>query len=380
MKFLMTPGPKQPAKAGEHLQELDGLRAIAIATVFAFHMRLPGFSLGWAGVQLFFVISGFLITRILLKSRQRPRYFRNFYIRRTLRIFPIYYLLLVAYFAVAWIEGDTHTVGLMPYYLTYTQTYPQIASNFTDARLLVHTWTLAIEEQFYLMWPLAIFLLRGRWLVGALAGCFGLALATRLWAQEQVNTFLSVAWLPTQLDLLAAGAVIAVLSATLDAAALRRWGYVLATVGSVAACAIVVHGGLDAYWSPMTWVHLPTSPYLPTAMAVAFAGVVALTATQARPTRWLANRAMMRVGKISYGLYLFHPFVFRLADHLGGPLVQAVHSASLHRLAAIGLMIAKFAAVLLAAECSWRFYEGPINALKDRLTGKGKAKAGQGST
>jgi peptidoglycan/LPS O-acetylase OafA/YrhL len=131
----------KPAAGAEHLQELDGLRAVAIGAVFCFHLHLPGFSLGWAGVQLFFVISGFFITRILLKSRERSYYFRNFYIRRTLRIFPIYYLLVLVYFAVAWIQRDTQVVRLLPCYLTYTQTYPQIPSHFALAPLLGHTWS-----------------------------------------------------------------------------------------------------------------------------------------------------------------------------------------------------------------------------------------------
>ena len=83
-----------------HIAELDGLRAIAIAGVIGFHLAVGGvLALGWAGVELFFVLSGFLITRILLRARNKPRYFYNFYVRRALRIFPIYYLYLTAMMA-----------------------------------------------------------------------------------------------------------------------------------------------------------------------------------------------------------------------------------------------------------------------------------------
>jgi peptidoglycan/LPS O-acetylase OafA/YrhL len=121
-----------------------------------------------------------LITGILLRSRERPHYFRNFYIRRTLRIFPIYYLVVAIYFAAAYLRGDGATVRLLPYYLTYSQTYPQLLTQYACAPLLGPTWTLAIEEQFYLLWPLALFLLRGRWLAIALAACMALALASAL--------------------------------------------------------------------------------------------------------------------------------------------------------------------------------------------------------
>jgi peptidoglycan/LPS O-acetylase OafA/YrhL len=362
------PSPSEARVSTDHLPGLDGLRAVAIGSVFGFHMSLPGFSLGWAGVQLFFVISGFLITGILLRSRARPRYFRNFYIRRTLRIFPIYYLVVALYFFMALLHGERATVGLLPYYLTYSQTYPQLVTRYTCAPMLEHTWTLAIEEQFYLLWPLALFLLRGRWLAIALAGCAVLGLGTRLALQGLANPYLSLGWLPAQIDLLAAGAGLAVLAATRPAAWIRRLGYVLTGVGLLVVGSLAAHAGLRVFWSPVTWVPWSLSPYFPTAMAVLFAGAVALTATRARGTRWLANRPMMRIGKISYGLYLFHPFVFVFVGSLFAGLRTPGMSTATSRLLGLATMAAEVGATVLVAELSWRFFEGPINALKDRLT------------
>jgi len=356
------------ALSGGHLPGLDGLRAIAIGAVFGFHLGLPWMSLGWVGVQLFFVISGFLITGILLRSRQRPYYFRNFYVRRTLRIFPIYYLLVAAYFVTAGLQGDLAAVKLLPYYLTYTQTYPQLATRYACAPMLGHTWTLAIEEQFYLLWPLAMYLLRGRWLFLALGGLMVLAVVTRLGLQGHPNAFLSVGWLPAQIDLLASGAAIAVLAATRPPAWMRRLGYAFAGTGLLFTVAIVAPAGLAVFWSPELWVRLPSSPYFPTALAILFAGIVALTATDCPLTRWLANWPMMRIGKISYGLYLFHPFVFRYVDKLTVPLHPPGLSAGITRFVVMGILAAKVGATVLGAECSWRVFEGPINSLKDRLT------------
>lgn len=370
-----APSPKS-GPTGDHLPGLDGLRAIAIGIVFGFHMGLPGMSLGWVGVQLFFVISGFLITGILLRSRERPFYFRNFYVRRTLRIFPIYYVLIALYFVAAGFEGDWATVKLLPYYLTYTQTYPQLATRYACAPMLGHTWTLAIEEQFYLLWPLAIYLLRGRRLFVALAAFLAIAVAARLVWHDHPNAFLSVGWLPAQIDLLASGAAIAVFAAARPQAWMRRLGYVLTAVGGVLTAAIVAPAGLAVFWSPELWVRLPLGPYFPTALAVLFAGVVALTATGCPLTGWLANRPMMRIGKISYGLYLFHPFVFQYVDRLTVPLHPPGLSPGTNRLVVMGILTAKVAATVLVAECSWRFFEGPINNLKDRLTRRPTATGG----
>jgi peptidoglycan/LPS O-acetylase OafA/YrhL len=369
-----TPPAKPSAAISDHLPGLDGLRAIAIGSVFAFHLGLPGCSLGWAGVQLFFVISGFLITGILLRTRDRPRYFRNFYIRRTLRIFPIYYLVVAIYFTVAQLHGDGPTVRLLPYYLSYSQTYPQLVTHYQCAPLLTHTWTLAIEEQFYLLWPLSLFLLRGKWLSFALAVAIALGLGTRLSVHRLDNPFLLLGWLPTQIDLLAAGAMIAVLAARRPAAWMRRLGYLLAGSGLLVAGAMVARAGLQPFWSPLTWVPLAPSPYFPTAMAAFFAGVVTLTATESPLTRWLANRPMMRIGKISYGLYLFSPFTFAWVDNVTASLRRSGPPTPTGHLIEIGLIVAKLGATVLVAECSWRLFEGPINALKDRLTRKPAAR------
>ncbi len=159
------------------LNSLDGLRGIAVLSVIAFHtLRVTGqeglFGLAlnrlqetaWAGVDLFFVLSGFLITGILLDTRDCPSYFKTFFARRTFRIFPLYYgVLAVAIFGVPAILGRAHLPDLYPRLLanqfwlwTYTANYLQA----TGAHTLPgfgHFWSLAIEEQFYWFWPLVVY-------------------------------------------------------------------------------------------------------------------------------------------------------------------------------------------------------------------------------
>jgi len=150
-----------------HYPALDGLRGIAILLVVVFHNFgfIDFFFFGWLGVDLFFVLSGFLITGILLKSVGKPGYLRNFYFRRILRIFPLYYLLLiVCFFILPFISSlkpqldynSHHQV----YFWTYTQNWLFALSPPANSNYLIHLWSLGVEEQFYLIWPLLILWIR----------------------------------------------------------------------------------------------------------------------------------------------------------------------------------------------------------------------------
>src|SRR5437763_6300809 len=154
-------------RGSDYLPQLDGIRAIAVGLVLLAHcVVVPSrgtlawglrhtLSNGWIGVDLFIVLSGFLITGILLRERTELHYFRNFYVRRLLRIFPLYYLLLV----ILWIAAPRLPFG--PMYPAWT--YFTYTSNLTAAFARVewsplgHTWSVAIEEQYYLLYPWVVF-------------------------------------------------------------------------------------------------------------------------------------------------------------------------------------------------------------------------------
>src|SRR5208337_4189358 len=153
---------------------LDGIRALAVIAVMIQHFD-PGtvrwIKLGHVGVRVFFVLSGFLITGILLQARQSAeidglskwRVLRNFYARRFLRIFPIYYLVIL----VTWVAGIAEmreSVGWNLSYLSNFYFYQRGTGNYS----VTHLWSLAVEEQFYLLWPLLILFLPRKWLAGAI--------------------------------------------------------------------------------------------------------------------------------------------------------------------------------------------------------------------
>ena len=149
----------QTDESVRHVKSLDGVRGIAILSVVLFHSLL--FISGWIGVQIFFVLSGFLITLILVNDSDLPLgfYLKRFYWRRTLRVFPLYFgyvaVLALVYFASGHPEAFRRD---WPYLLTYTLNFRRIWPDFGTNIFYGRFWSLAIEEQFYLIWPLLVYL------------------------------------------------------------------------------------------------------------------------------------------------------------------------------------------------------------------------------
>ena len=158
-----------------HYPALDGLRGVAALMIVWYHYLLivpmhgrvlslfsQVFGFGWAGVDLFFGLSGFLITGILIDSKNKPHYFRTFYSRRVLRIFPLYYgYIAIVFYLLPFIGVVTNVPSSSRiFFWTYTSNFYFQSKGWVDSDILRHFWTLAIEEQFYLVWPLIIFLVK----------------------------------------------------------------------------------------------------------------------------------------------------------------------------------------------------------------------------
>ena len=206
----------------KYYQNLDGVRAIAALMVIVFHFfreTTPNTQLlyivkeisyfGQTGVTLFFVLSGFLITRILIYTKGTEGYFKNFYLRRTLRIFPLYYLFLLLWYYVApiFIEMESSSFNQQIYYFSYLQNFARTFDwNVIGPN---HFWSLAVEEHFYLFWPFIIFFFSRKNLVRITFGIILFAMVLRAFMLGDGYSVFIFTF--TRFDTLAIGALLAVL-------------------------------------------------------------------------------------------------------------------------------------------------------------------------
>jgi len=342
----------------KYIPELDGLRALAVTAVMLFHLNVPGFSLGWAGVYLFFVISGFLITGILLDTKNNYHYYRNFYARRILRIFPIYYLsllvLTVAGLIVGWNIAD------FPYYVLYLQNYVFGLSRWQPnfPHMFDHTWSLAIEEQFYLVWPLLIFLLNQKQLRYLLLGLFVLAWGTRVLIFFTLHSrSLLFTPLPTALDSLSVGAYLALVARSRDTSPndLAKRGALLSVFSGGGLILLAIASRLSSPLGLGLWVVTHSNLTL---FALFFGGGLAFIVFRNTLLSSFLRMAWLRhIGKISYGLYLYHYPVYSLIDKVSGG----------HAVPEWLGMASRVVLTYTIALISWHFIESPLHALKKRF-------------
>jgi peptidoglycan/LPS O-acetylase OafA/YrhL len=312
-----------------HTPALDGLRGIAILLVMLHHFTIlqpstafeASFAntvlIGWCGVDLFFVLSGFLITGILIDARGSERYFSSFYARRTLRIFPLYYLVTFLALVVLpafpyWYDllaGAGAPQAQLPYWLYFSNFAIAARERFLHGVLDI-SWSLAIEEQFYLLWPAVVLLCPPRAL-GALCALIMLAapLARTAALANGVDP-VAVYVLPFfRADALATGALLAWLARR---APLARFSAVAAGVGVLAAAGLAAVSWRDGatWWWGTAMRHVGYSLLALTggAMLVAALG----NAQEHWWPRALSAGWLRAFGKYSYALYLFHLPVMRV--------------------------------------------------------------------
>ncbi len=328
--------PKRRAPARDRIPVLDGIRGIAILLVMTFHFWISDLAsgtalwdriygdvagIGWIGVDLFFVLSGFLITGILYDSRESPNYFRVFYGRRTLRIFPLYYASLAILFlfgpyvmahvyrpAMAEMEtGTTVKLFAWTYLLNW---YEGLKGWNVVAHPLQHFWSLSVEEQFYLIWPLLVLKLARRRLMGVCAGLMALALMLRGVMYGLHFPFAAYTWTICRADSLAIGAVVALASRDPDDwKVLLKWARRLA----LPALAAVILGRI---LNPRCTVGPGDTPdffmntFELTLAGIFFAACIAIAVASHKESlghRLLASSFLRFFGKYSYCLYVCHP-------------------------------------------------------------------------
>jgi peptidoglycan/LPS O-acetylase OafA/YrhL len=308
---------------------LDGLRGVAILMVLLLHLAPFGHELpaptvlvdraflhaariGWIGVDLFFVLSGFLITGILYDTKGSANYFRQFYARRVLRIFPLYYgvlaiflIILPALFPQHWVLRDLKTDAA--WYWSYLYNMKVAATGYRPSSALGHLWSLAVEEQFYLVWPLVVLALTTRRLLIACVVAVVTALVCRIALSVTGYTVLVNVWTLSAMDALAIGAFIAVVARQpRGRATMRRWAAPTATIAGVPLAVLFVGEAVSLV------PHRVLATVGHTLIAIFFGAILVLVLTSA-PTSTIGKAAGNPVlgffGKYSYALYIFHPLL-----------------------------------------------------------------------
>ncbi len=361
-----------------HKPELDGIRGIAILAVMLSHagpmiiwggitsrivvsMMIPG----WSGVELFFALSGFLITGILLRTKKATNYFSSFYARRVLRIFPVYYLTLSIILLLAahndWWNSIIPSMGhtRLSYYF-YLQNWPVVWPHGQELRANVigHFWSLAVEEQFYLVWPLLAFLLPEEGLLWLCTILLAGALPFRILFFHRIGGDYGFIHLTiTRIDGLLVGAIGAILSHRMGGIPLQLVYFCLGSgtviIGYIA---LFHHHELVA-----TYRYMETVGF--TGFALLSGGLIGISQYQKpRVLRILRAKWLTETGKYSYGIYIFHIPIYAviqhaLQTHLGIPF-------PLRLTFALPLIACLMGISFLVAKLSYEYFESPILALK----------------
>lgn len=344
--------------AGGRDIQLDTLRAVAVTLVLYAHFLAPGGTsfLGHIGVRLFFVLSGFLITRLLLEARDAAAFeagtaLRSFYARRAIRIFPPYFAVL----AFIWFTDLEQAGSSLTWHALYLSNFWYAHRNEWTPWLLCHFWSLSIEEQFYLAWPLIVLLAPRKRIEAITIGVIALSLAYRFYWPIAATPALARDLLPpASTDALACGALLAVRRAR--GADVPRWvklGWpAFATVFLLAVWSDP--GPADSAWEWPRWVLVQVLPLVP------MAGVVAACSSGfgGRLGRFTELRPVLYLGRISYGIYLYHPILLAYVVKAQPWMPLNVSEQGPGRFLVAG------AATVIAAALSWMFFEKPLNGFK----------------
>ena len=347
-----------------HFKALDGVRGLAILLVVSDHLSVvtlenPSWigkllQSGYLGVDLFFVLSGFLITMGLLKTRGQPGYLRNFYLRRAARIMPLYYaVMILAVLFLIFVEPsrpplDGYDSLVWP--LTFT-TNVAIALKMnwllhSHYFVVDHFWTLAVEMQFYLVWPVLILWVRGKRLPIALVGIIAFAIASRFVADHYLGKWSYGAYLLTicRMDQFAIGGLLALFlqKEARPSAGQEKW--IAIGFGALSALTIYLAIAGGGQFKPMVF-------------ALFFAFLMYFALTHPFAGKLFSNRVLVHLGKYSYAMYVFHHLLYPTAKkHILNGLLSELSSSAQQALYLVILL----AFTYLLARISWVVIERPF--------------------
>lgn len=359
-----------------HITSLDGVRGVAISLVLMVHLlwansqtgsKFVAFAgqiraSGWVGVDLFFALSGFLITGILFDTLHSSHYFRNFYSRRILRIFPLYYgVLLILFVAMHPASfGQARPFYYLFGYLQNTPLWWNIGNPNLTKGLTDHLWSLAVEEQFYLVWPVLIFFIRDRrkllWTAAMLAAVAPITRAFLLAHGAPFGHTYTLTF--CRADSLLSGAWLALMiRGNLRPVVLRFAAPVF--VASFLGCIAIAWKGGTFDWEQSRSINL----YGYSVIAIASTAVIAMSLRSESFVAKAMNISILRfLGKYSYGIYILHHIVGFGVDLTIAPFMHAhIQSKLVYHLLS---MIVVLAITLPLAWFSYNFYEKPFLKLK----------------
>jgi len=350
-----------------HKPALDGLRGLAILMVIGFHYGRLGF--GWAGVEIFFVLSGFLITSVLLADADLPvgLYLKRFYWRRLLRIFPLYYFYLGLVAAAYLMTGRPSLFGrYWPSLLTYTFNFEFLLPSYRNEYTFGHFWSLAIEEQFYLFWPLALYFLDrrrrqtvalGLVLAGPVVRAAAAAVLTMVNPNSEYVGGAIYEFSLSHIDAFSIGAFLAIRKPSAEKAAVKL--FFVATIALIGC-------GVAANWFTRGTLAVGTSLGYPvhmmhgqevwgyTLINLWAAALLNVVRSENGLSLLFAWRPLAYVGQISYGMYVYHC------------VIQEWLMPLLGRRADFGKFVVYLAVVVVVSTASYYGFERRLLGLKGR--------------
>ena len=344
---------------------MDGLRGIAILFVLSFHFFNHGFLhpylfFGWTGVDLFFVLSGFLITGILLDTKSNKRFYRTFLIRRALRILPLYYaVLLVFAFLSRYFVTTNWFKEYQIYFWTHTSNYLFLTKGFF--RPLGHFWSLAIEEQFYLLWPLVIWIFKPRQVVIISLLLIISGIVIRFSFSNPILTYGNPL---AHMDGLLLGGISAILIRKNRSVVFTYTGPAFFTSLFLLAVYTLVCWWYLGIRETAAFIRLPFTFTIISFVFVMFLLISLKHSSVAKP---LSNRVLLFFGKYSYGMYIFNSIFFHFSNWAG-----------VDRISDNQKLIAYFGVFLLTivvSFLSYELFESKFLRLKDKIARSTKARA-----
>jgi peptidoglycan/LPS O-acetylase OafA/YrhL len=369
-----------PIDFKDRFPALDGIRAVAVTMVFLNHYgggAHGGVVLqvlneirgrGWVGVDLFFVLSGFLITGILFDTRNDSHFFKRFFARRSLRIFPVFYLVVAVLLALTPILHYEWRAGHL-LFLVYMgnfwgnhdfSLYDIFSANHPTFKVEIgHFWSLCVEEQFYLLWPIVVWMVRDRIkLLWTAAGISVVALALRCVMLAMAGPVLAETWiirtLPFRIDTLLMGGVLALLLRGPNAERWQRLCRPLFLVAGLATLAIFfLSPEYDSPW--MLTIGLSFT-------GLASVGLIGMTLRSgSRSFRLFYQKPLRILGKYSYGFYIFHSLYIWAWIQFLIVLTNHFHSKAVAGVLALGI---NFAVTFLVSKLSYDLFEVKFLRLK----------------